>query len=46
MFHAAVVCREFHKPGIVGIPNIFDSLQDGMMVYVDGNLGLIIVENK
>lgn len=44
MSHAAVVCREFKKPGVVGIPNIFESLSDGARVYVDGKNGTIILE--
>lgn len=46
MSHAAVVCREFKKPGVVGIPNIFESLSDGDVVFVDGQTGMVVVEEQ
>lgn len=44
MSHAAVVCREFKKPGVVGISNIFEILKDGQKVFVDGQSGTIVLE--
>lgn len=45
MSHAAVVCREFKKPGVVGIPNVFEVLKEGQYVFVDGQSGMVIIEN-
>jgi phosphohistidine swiveling domain-containing protein/ribosomal protein L30E len=46
MSHAAVVCREFKKPGVVGIPDIFENINDGAKVCVDGQHGLILLKNN
>lgn len=39
--HAVIVAREFHKPCIVGIKNLMDSLKDGDLVEVDANKGIV-----
>jgi phosphoenolpyruvate synthase/pyruvate phosphate dikinase/spermidine synthase len=46
MSHAAVVCREFKKPGVVGIPNIFENINDGAIVCVNGQHGLVLLKNN
>ena len=40
--HPAIICRELSKPAIVGLTEkVFELLNDGMEVLVDGNKGTI-----
>lgn len=39
--HAAIVCRELGKPCISGIDNLFDVINDGDLIEIDGNKGEI-----
>lgn len=39
--HGAVVAREYGKPCVVGIQDVMSRLEDGQLVEVDGNLGLV-----
>jgi len=40
--HGALCAREYGKPGVSGIP-VMESLKDGMVVCVDGNVGTVKV---
>lgn len=43
--HGAVVAREYGKPCVVGIAGVMSALQDGQLVEVDGDRGVVrIVE--
>ena len=39
--HGALVAREYGKPCIAGIVNVTKALQDGQIVEVDGNAGVV-----
>ncbi|HIH43244.1 TPA: hypothetical protein HA246_06385 [Candidatus Woesearchaeota archaeon] len=44
--HAAVICREFKLPCIVGTKIATKMLKDGMMVEVNGNHGVVRILEK
>lgn len=44
--HAAIVCREFGVPAVVGTENSTQKLEDGMGVIVDGFKGEIYEKRK
>ena len=39
--HGALVAREYGKPCIAGIVNLMNDLEDGQMVEVEGNSGIV-----
>ena len=39
--HGAVVAREYHIPGVAGIPNIVAEIREGEMIEVDGSRGVV-----
>lgn len=39
--HGAVIAREYHIPGVAGIPGIVQTIQDGEMIEVDGSRGVV-----
>lgn len=39
--HSAIVAREMGIPAIVGIPGLLDRLQDGQVVTMDGQTGIV-----
>lgn len=39
--HAAVICREFGIPAVLGVPRVTRRIADGAQVSVDGNLGAV-----
>lgn len=39
--HGAIVAREFGLPAVVNAPGCFDAIEQGAMLHVDGNTGLI-----
>jgi rifampicin phosphotransferase len=41
--HSAVVAREYHVPGVAGIPNIMNEIHDGDVIEVDGSGGVVRV---
>jgi pyruvate,water dikinase len=41
--HGALVAREFNKPCVAGISDIFTHLHDGQLVEVDGEHGTVSV---
>lgn len=41
--HGALVAREFNKPCVAGISDVFALLLDGQMVEVDGGRGTISI---
>ena len=41
--HAAINAREYGIPLVIGIPDIVDTLQDGMSVSIDGETGAVEV---
>lgn len=41
MQHGALVAREYGKPCVAGIPDLFEQLHDGMWVEVDGAEGVV-----
>lgn len=41
--HGALVAREFNKPCVVGIGDVFQRLRDGQLVEVDGERGIVLV---
>jgi pyruvate,water dikinase len=41
--HAAIVCRELKKPCVTNVKGVFDRIENGMMVEIDGNTGNIRV---
>ncbi|MGE3674377.1 MAG: PEP-utilizing enzyme, partial [Polyangiaceae bacterium] len=41
--HAAIVAREFGIPGVVGVQDALEALQDGAFIEVDGDQGRIVV---
>lgn len=43
MSHAAIVCREYGLPAVVGTGNAVSLLRDGQRVQVDGDTGVVSV---
>ena len=43
MSHAAIVCREYGMPAVVGTGHATKIIQTGMMIRVDGSSGAITV---
>jgi pyruvate,water dikinase len=43
MSHAAIVCREYGLPAVVGTGNAVSLLRDGQRVQVDGDTGVVKV---
>jgi pyruvate,water dikinase len=43
MSHAAIVCREYGLPAVVGTGNAVSLLRDGQRVQVDGDTGVVTV---
>lgn len=44
--HAAIVCREYGKPAVVGTGNGTKKIKDGNRVTVDGGKGTVIIPGK
>ena len=43
MSHAAIVCREYGMPAVVGTGHATKIIQTGMMIRVDGSTGAISI---
>lgn len=41
--HSAILARALEIPAVVGIPNVFDTLETGSTVIVDGTAGRVII---
>tara|TARA_B100001964_G_scaffold241232_1_gene313071 strand:+ start:47 stop:1456 length:1410 start_codon:yes stop_codon:yes gene_type:complete len=39
--HAAVICREYGIPAVLGIPGATNRIPDGQTIHVDGSTGLV-----
>jgi len=44
MSHAAIVCREYGMPAVVGTGHATKIIKTGMMLHVDGSSGIITIE--
>ena len=44
--HAAIVCREYGIPAVVGVSKLLDRIHDGELVEVDGNTGTLRKKNR
>lgn len=44
--HIAIICREMNKPCVTGIDNIFNELENGAEVLIDGAKGEIYVYDR
>ncbi|TCP19305.1 pyruvate,water dikinase [Scopulibacillus darangshiensis] len=44
--HAAIIAREFHIPAVVGVQVATKTLKDGDVVTVNGNNGVVTIENE
>jgi phenol phosphorylase subunit alpha len=44
MSHAAIVCREYGMPAVVGTGHATKIIKTGMMLRVDGSSGLVTIE--
>lgn len=44
--HAAIVCREYGKPAVVGTRNGTKKIKDERSVTVDGEKGTVIISGK
>jgi len=42
--HGAIVAREYGIPSVMGIPGATDLVQEGEMITVDGNKGIVHLE--
>jgi len=42
--HGAIVAREYGIPSVMGIPGATDLVQEGEMIAVDGNKGIVYLE--
>jgi pyruvate,water dikinase len=43
--HAAVICREFGIPAVLGVAGATQRIRDGARVTIDGNAGLVAIES-
>jgi pyruvate,water dikinase len=43
MSHAAIVCREYGLPAVVGTGRASSSIHTGQMIRVDGSEGIVTV---
>lgn len=43
--HAAIICREYGIPAIVGVKDLMEQIRDGEMIKIDGGKGIIIIED-
>jgi len=41
--HAAVICREFAVPAVLGVPDATTRIPDGAIITVDGEAGTIVI---
>lgn len=41
--HGGVVAREYGKPCVAGIPDVYRTFKDGQLVKVDGNKGVVTI---
>ena len=39
--HAAVICREYGIPAVLGIPGATQRIEDGQVIHIDGSTGLV-----
>lgn len=44
--HAGIIAREFHIPAVVGTKDATKTLKDGDVATVDGDNGIVTIENK
>ncbi len=44
--HGAIVAREYGIPAVMSIPGATQSIQDGQIISVDGNRGVVLVEGN
>jgi pyruvate,water dikinase len=44
--HAAVICREYAIPAVLGVPDATARIPDGAVVTVDGGTGTVVVESR
>ncbi len=44
MSHAAIVCREYGLPAIVGTGHATKIIKTGMQLHVDGSTGIVTIE--
>jgi pyruvate,water dikinase len=42
--HGAIVAREYGIPAVMSIPNATNKIKDGQTITVDGNRGVVRVE--
>jgi pyruvate,water dikinase len=43
--HAAVICREYGIPAVLGVPNATTRIRDGRRVAIDGSQGLVDIHD-
>jgi pyruvate,water dikinase len=43
MSHAAIVCREYGMPAVVGTGHSTKVIRSGMMIRVDGSTGAVTI---
>ena len=43
LIHRAIIARELGIPCVNGVPGVIDMLHDGVIVTVDGYLGIVTV---
>ena len=43
MSHAAIVCREYGLPAVVGTGRATSEIQSGQLIRVDGTSGLVTI---
>jgi pyruvate,water dikinase len=43
MSHAAIVCREYGMPAVVGTGHATKIIKTGMMLHVDGSSGAVSI---
>ncbi len=44
--HGAIVAREFGVPAVVNVPGLFDLIENGDRILVDGDNGVIAVADR
>jgi phosphohistidine swiveling domain-containing protein len=42
--HAAVICREFGIPAVLGLDGAMQRIRHGQQIRVDGSLGTVEIE--
>jgi pyruvate,water dikinase len=44
--HGAIVAREYGIPAVVNIPGLLQAVQDGQQVTIDGDEGIVLLEER